>query len=143
MQQQPILMGLLQMEQTQAAVHKVHTYTIHSNSSSSMYVQYMYSSVVLGKLLLQYTFYTSSRGKMPCSNDGKEKKGVLAELKINFKMRYTAERKSLNCELQVWWQWAVAPEVSFQKKEVPNISQKDVILKYHRCSLTKAKGGWQ
>ena len=53
----------------------------------------IYSSVVLGKLLLQYTFYTSSRGKMPCSNDGKEKKGVLAELKINFKMRYASRRK--------------------------------------------------
>ena len=52
----------------------------------------LYSSVVLGKLLLQYTFYTSSREKMPC-NDGKEKGGVLAELKINFKMRYASRRK--------------------------------------------------
>ena len=52
----------------------------------------IYSSVVLGKLLLQYTFYTSSREKMPC-NDGKEKGGVLAELKINFKMRYASRRK--------------------------------------------------
>ena len=29
---------------------------------------------------------------MPC-NDGKEKGGVLAELKINFKMRYASRRK--------------------------------------------------
>ena len=41
----------------------------------------MYSSVVLGKLLLQYTFYTSSRGKMPC-NDGKEKGEFLLSSKL-------------------------------------------------------------
>ena len=41
----------------------------------------IYSSVVLGKLLLQYTFYTYSREKMPC-NDGKEKGEFLLRSKL-------------------------------------------------------------